>query len=321
MVIFIDDLDRSAPPKPVEIIEAINVLLDFAHCVFVLGMDSQAVAKSIEAKYKDLMDDAANTYGSEPTLGRAFLEKIVQIFVVPRADPEVFRGFVNKNLEVGEQQEAAAEEDRENVVQAEMLIEEHQRRGKSLDEAAKSVQAESDVPKAAVVEAKVELRARSFGDSEEVRQAVADAVPYLGYNPRKIKRFINLFKLQALIANRRGLVDDGTIQFEHLAKWVIISTRWPAVVDSVMSDPDFIERLVQAHEMLNEVQAIEDSTAREEASRSKLEPMLVDPRVRQLYRADELIRLLKDLSSSGVEMSSYLYLTRVNLTRIIRSNF
>lgn len=30
------------------------MLLDSEHCVFVLGMDGQAVAKSIEAKYKDL---------------------------------------------------------------------------------------------------------------------------------------------------------------------------------------------------------------------------------------------------------------------------
>jgi hypothetical protein len=79
LVIFIDDLDRAAPPKPVEIFEAINMLLDSEHCVFVLGMDSRAVAKSIEAKYKDLVGDSADAGGSEPSLGRRFLEKIVQI--------------------------------------------------------------------------------------------------------------------------------------------------------------------------------------------------------------------------------------------------
>ena len=37
-------------------IEAINILLDAKYCVFVIGMDSQTVAGSIEAKYKDLRD-------------------------------------------------------------------------------------------------------------------------------------------------------------------------------------------------------------------------------------------------------------------------
>jgi hypothetical protein len=90
-------------------------------------------------------------------------------------------------------------------VQAEKLIDQYQKEGRSLDEAAEAVRSESDVGTEAVDQAKVEIRAKSFGDSEEVLQAVAEAAPYLEYNPRKVKRFINLFKLQALIANRRGL--------------------------------------------------------------------------------------------------------------------
>jgi hypothetical protein len=318
LVIFIDDLDRSAPPKPVEIFEAINMLLDSEHCVFVLGMDGQAVAKSIEAKYKDLRDTLDDT-GDEPSLGRRFLEKLVQIpLAVPRADERVFRTFISKNLEAGEQARVM-EEDRGKVVQAEKLIEEEQRAGKSLDAAARAVQSrvgqtESGISEGAVREARVELRARSFGDSDEVRKAVAEAVPYLEYNPRKVKRFINLFKLQALIANRRGLIDDGTIQFERLSKWIIISTRWPAVVEAAMSDPAFINRLVEAHDTDEELRALDDEAAREQLSRSRQDPLLADPRIRVLHQADELVRLLKDLPLSGRQTLPYLYLTRVTST-------
>jgi hypothetical protein len=311
LVVFIDDLDRSAPPKPVEIFEAINMLLDSEHCVFVLGMDSQAVAKSIEAKYKDLSDDPALTGGIEPGLGRRFLEKIVQIpFVVPRADQGAFRTFINENLEAGERHGTAAP-NRDEVVQAGKLIRAQQRRGSSLDEATEAVRSESGVTPKAVDEAKVEIRAKTFGDSEEVRQAVAHAVPYLEYNPRKVKRFINLFKLQALLANRRGLVDDGTVQFDHLAKWVIISTRWPTIVDAAMSDPGWIERLLRAHDTHDELLAIDDEAAREQASRAKLDPLLADTRVALLYRAEEPVRLLSDLYTSYTELWPYLYLTRV----------
>jgi hypothetical protein len=316
LVIFIDDLDRAAPPKPVEIFEAINMLLDSEHCAFVFGMDSQAVAKSIEAKFKDLVGDSAHADGSEPSLGRRFLEKIVQIpFVVPRADQGVFRTFISKNLEAGEGDGTVAA-DREEVVQAEkMIIEESQRQGSSLDEAAEVVRSKSDVATEAVDQAKVEIRAKSFGDSEEVRQAVAEAASYLEYNPRRVKRFINLFKLQALIANRRGLVDDGTVRFDHLAKWVIISTRWPTIVEGVLSDPDFINRLLEARENYDRMQAIEVPEDRDNFKRARLDPVLADTRIARLYRADEPLRLLNTLDPSDADISSYLYLTRVTSSR------
>jgi hypothetical protein len=315
LVIFIDDLDRAASPKPVEIFEAINTLLDTKQCVFVLGMDSQAVAKSIEAKYKDLMEDSGDADGSEPSLGRRFLEKIVQIpFVLPRANPSVFLSFANVNLESGDYLETVTE-DRDKVIQAERLIDQQQRGGKSLDEAVESVQARPDISEEAVRVAKEELRAtryaQSFADSKEVRQAVADALPYLGYNPRKVKRFINLFKLQALIANRRELLNDGTIELKYLAKWVIISTRWPGVAEAALSDPTFITLLIQTHDTYIEVQAIKDATKRRETRRSKLNPLLADSRVKQFYRAKELIKLLNELPLSETEMLAYLYLTRV----------
>jgi hypothetical protein len=319
LVIFIDDLDRAAPPKPVEIFEAINMLLDSEHCVFILGMDSEAVAKSIEAKYKDLKDDPALTDGIEPGLGRRFLEKIVQIPVmVPRADQGVFRTFINENLEAGDR-DVIAEVNRDEVVRAEKLIEAHQRQGSTLDEAAEAVKSETDVPTEAVDQAKVEIRAKSFGDSEEVRQAVADAVPYLEYNPRKVKRFINLFKLQALLANRRGLVDDGTVRFDHLAKWVIISTRWPTIVEAAISNPAWVERLLNARSTYSELLDIEDETAREQASRLRLEPLLMDPRVALLYTADEPVNLLSDLYTSYAQLWPYLYLSRVTTSTPQRS--
>ena len=52
LVVFIDDLDRCAPPKAIDVVEAINLLLDSKYCVFVIGMDSRMVAASVESKYK-----------------------------------------------------------------------------------------------------------------------------------------------------------------------------------------------------------------------------------------------------------------------------
>ncbi|MBU0613861.1 TIR domain-containing protein, partial [Patescibacteria group bacterium] len=89
LVVFIDDLDRCSPAKAAEVIEAMNLLLDSEHCVFILGMDTAMLSRSIQAKYKDIQpffDDV--DYPSRTGLGRHFLEKIVQIdFRIPHPNP------------------------------------------------------------------------------------------------------------------------------------------------------------------------------------------------------------------------------------------
>ncbi len=315
LVVFIDDLDRAAPPKPAEIFEAINLLLDSPHCVFILGMDSQMVAKSIEAKYKDLEGDVAENDG-ESTLGRRFLEKIVQIpFVIPRADLPTFTTFVNRSLEAGGQSEdmPVEESSEQRRAEAEERIEQQREQGKSWEEAAETVQKESDHSEKEVSDAIREVSAqefvRNFEDSEEVRRAVADAIPYLAYNPRKVKRFINLLKLQGLIAKRLGLLDAGIIRIEPLAKWLIIAMRWPAAIEAIMSEEGFQERLLQAYDSQKELPNVDDKSDQAQAVRSRLALLLEDRPTRQLYKADELIRLLRAMDGSVLDASPYIHLT------------
>ena len=81
-----------------------------------------------------------------------------------------------------------------------------------------------------------------------------------------------------------------------------------------MSDPIFMNRLVEAYDTEEELRAVEDEATREQVSRSKLDPLLADPRIRVLYQTDELVRLLKSLPLVGNQTSAYLYLTRVTGT-------
>lgn len=275
-------------------------------------MDSQAVAHSIEAKYKDLGIGLAGADGGELPLGRRFLEKIIQIpFVIPSANPDTFNSFARRTLGFEEEPEGPAT-NRHEVAEAEALIGEEQERGKSLDEAAKAVTARSDITAEAIAEAEADIRARSLEDLEEVRPAVADAVPYLGYNPRKIKRFINIFNLQALIANRRGLIDDGTIELDPLARWVIIPTRWPAVPEAIMSDSRFTGRLLEAHDAHNALHDIEAESEQAQTTRTQLELLLTDPSINEMHKVIDLVRLLEDLDVPEDGLLPYLYLTRLS---------
>jgi len=316
LVVFIDDLDRCAPPKPAEIIEAINILLDAKHCVFVIGMDAQAVAGSIEAKYESLqsyLDDADDPGGL--TLGQRFLEKIVQInFRIPRADPKVVKSFVDANLDAlrgGPPLEPTEQE----VIGAEQLIEAEQRAGKSLDEAAQAVQvARPDIPREVVTKAREEVFAKSFDDSEEVRRAIHRAIQYLGLNPRKIKRFINIFRLQALIANRRGLLEGGIIRLDLLAKWMIVAMRWPHFAQTASDDENWIASLVEAHDIHGDLigpSALPADDQRRGSAQSRLDLLLADPRVKRWVDTDDLVELLKGITTQiGWNLSNYTQLAQ-----------
>ncbi|RLI99245.1 MAG: hypothetical protein DRP06_03850 [Candidatus Aenigmatarchaeota archaeon] len=85
IVIFIDDLDRCAPDKVLEILESIKVFLDIEGFVYVFGINPEVVEKAIEMKYKDMGIN-----------GEDYLEKIIQI---PFKIPDWNKEELNKCLE------------------------------------------------------------------------------------------------------------------------------------------------------------------------------------------------------------------------------
>jgi hypothetical protein len=99
-VIFIDDLDRCRPPRSVEVLEAINQLLDHDGIVVVLMTDMQVVARCAEIKYKDLTASRTQD-GNElsapgfATYGWNYLQKIVQLhFDLPVYSENIIRQMI-----------------------------------------------------------------------------------------------------------------------------------------------------------------------------------------------------------------------------------
>jgi hypothetical protein len=88
LVVFIDDLDRCSPGTVAQVIEAVNLFLsgEFPNCIFIMGMEPEAVAAHVEAAYKDLASAAAGQRGRS-SLGWRFMDKFVQLPVsLPRPD-------------------------------------------------------------------------------------------------------------------------------------------------------------------------------------------------------------------------------------------
>lgn len=72
-VIFIDDLDRCAPQRALEVLESVKVLLGIKGIVYVLGLSPEIAGRCIDHKYRDV-----------GIKGEDYIKKIVQIpFTLP----------------------------------------------------------------------------------------------------------------------------------------------------------------------------------------------------------------------------------------------
>ena len=192
--------------------EALNLLLSAEHCVFVIGMDSRAVAAAIEAKHPNMQNVDASLEPGAVSFGLRFLEKFVQLtFKVPAASDEVIHEFVFGILtSFQEPAPASAASPVRSILEAEPLAE--QRSGRGLESAVADVTQHRGAKVEDVQAAAVALTKHDFETSFAVRSAITDGARWLAANPRRIKRFVNIFRLQALIAQRRDIFSGGPLE-------------------------------------------------------------------------------------------------------------
>ena len=77
--------------------------------------------------------------------------------------------------------------------------------------------------------------------------------PALDYNPRRIKHFINVFRLKVYIANETGLffekrdendyLLEPSLTFEKLGKFTAISLKWPLLLSDLENDKQILAEL------------------------------------------------------------------------------
>jgi formylglycine-generating enzyme required for sulfatase activity len=83
LVVFVDDLDRCVPERAIQVLEAIKLFLDVRGCVFVLGLDDEAVEAAVRTRYRGEVK------------AREYLEKIVQLpFILPPIEDDAMLHYV-----------------------------------------------------------------------------------------------------------------------------------------------------------------------------------------------------------------------------------
>ena len=277
--------------------------------MFLIGMDTKTVAQSIEMKYKsgDVFRD------QDPggmTFGERFLEKIVQMnFRIPRSDKTQVERLIQRNLKGIDEGEALPQPygtPKVKLIEQSIQAEQRARNPLAADTelvASKLVSGDSRISETDVKNARDDLEAKAFEDQLNVQEAVKQSAVYLQANPRKIKQFINNFRLYALIAQKRGLFGSNGFTIGTLANAVTIGMRWPDVATNITRDKSFCKTLRDAFRTREST-----SSARPGApSAGKIDLFSSKVDLKRFEAADDLALLLKRMSDPEIESLTHCF--------------
>ena len=214
--VFVDDLDRCDVPHAAELMQAINLMIgDTGKLVFILGMDREKVAAGIAQKYKELLPflpGFASSASAEVTqpgalyFGYSYLEKFIQLsFTVPVISDETsvrhfLSGISNQSVPSGWLTRLVGH-----------WSPRLQRPAKSQPQTRlnQEIGAVTAAENAVAQEKKIKyLRVKVGRDSDRIIHIACMVGVLFENNPRKLKQFINTFRLALYLGSDQGLLDQ-----------------------------------------------------------------------------------------------------------------
>ncbi|HJQ02669.1 MAG TPA: P-loop NTPase fold protein [Jatrophihabitans sp.] len=225
ILVIIDDLDRCEPAKAVEVLQAVNLLLNFPSFIVCLGIDARIITAAVEKHYEGLL-------GAAGASGYEYLDKIVQIpFRIPEPNPNDITTFIKSQLAVRLDPGAVARPAK---------VSDSQPQEDSSPTAMIQFDRVSEQAQPERVEDPDELAERKLRRSAmpevlftmDEQRAFELFVPYLRPNPRHLKRLINVYRLVRSL----GLAEQEPLMVEQPAavlRWLIMWAQWP-LTSSIM---------------------------------------------------------------------------------------
>jgi hypothetical protein len=241
ILVIIDDLDRCEPGKAVEVLQAINLLLNFESFIVMLGIDSRVITCAIEEYYKNLLGPAGAS-------GYEYLEKIVQIpFRIPEPNDNEIKEFIKKLLEESESDKKMNPEAKEGEMAKETSSNNKMpSAGVASDQTLVNINGKTPtkidkkLDQPPVIGRKnnslknylIYNMDKAFEDPE--KNAFIELSDFVRHNPRHIKRLVNIYLLVRALAKY-----EQTATILRMPKiviyWLIICGQWPYTM-SLMLD-------------------------------------------------------------------------------------
>jgi len=216
ILVMIDDLDRCEPEKAVEVLQAVNQLLDFDAFVVCLGIDARVITAAVEAHYKDLLGDTGAS-------GYEYLDKIVQIpFRIPNPTRDEIKTFLEMQMPVmaGVAPVGDGGSSADGIKAGESGYGEGSQYA-GAPPAAKKQPPKKDAPAPTTEFEQVEV------------DAFRDLAPYIKSNPRHVKRLINVYRMVRTLAIRRSVKGIYENRLQTIT-WIVICAQWPYSVSGML---------------------------------------------------------------------------------------
>jgi hypothetical protein len=215
--VFIDDLDRCELPRAADMMQTINLLMsDTCKVVYVLGLDRDKIAAGLASKYEKLLTYLGSARGGTNAESSA------------QSGLDFGFDFLEKFIQIPYQIPTPTTESISRLFS-------------SSDGQRPTIPSTENVDRGILFETKA--------DSTLVQQIVAMIAPSFDHNPRRMKQFVNCFRLCAITASRTGLFGPprdakfSRLTAEQLGKMVAICLRWPLLIVDAVSNPKLIRLL------------------------------------------------------------------------------
>jgi hypothetical protein len=221
IVVFIDDLDRCSPTKIAQVFEGINLFLagEFEKCIFVIAMDSEMIAASLEVAHKEVTFHLPR-YSNIP-LGWKFMDKFIQL-------PITIPPLARKNIDNYITSLFSSDIDYAKNKTTKLITRPLESPPSTSVESPPSTVAKKDSFSETLERMNKAIDNMPEIDENIMKQITKIAAEY-SHNPREIKRFMNLLRfyryLMTAVENQN--FDES---FYQMSRWVYLSLRWPKIV-------------------------------------------------------------------------------------------
>lgn len=294
--VFIDDLDRCEVPKSADLMQAINLMIsDDQQIIFILGMDREKVAAGIALKFKELIPylytnkdfipylyannetskdssdnetsrdssdngtskDSSDNKTSQETSDITLKHKELIPYLYAKNETihamEYAYNFMDKFIQLPFLLPQPIETDIEEYLKS-FLSENHNSHSVKTNK----------IDNKATIDKRVDDIKKILGKNESkiVRDIGVMIANALGNNPRRLKQFINVFRLQTIICASKNifeekyiniLLDDKvynfdknektTLTLEQLGKFIAISLKWPRLLIDLDTNAELLKNL------------------------------------------------------------------------------
>jgi len=294
--VFIDDLDRCEIPKAAELMESINLMLsDKTKLVFIMGMDREKVAAGLAVKHEKLLPylsglpvcidesdkDKMKRKGGI-WYGYSFIEKFIQIpFVLPTPSKKDINNMLLEMVGEVEDRVETKHDDQEEKKTEEVKTETpvvpgEKIEGESVEQLEQKppvpTHEEKEVARAERKEIRKEVMWKFEGDDKNFREVVLMVSEAFGNNPRRVKQFVNLYRLRIRTAASTGLItrEESQFTFAQLGKFVGIGLGWPLFIRDLERNNKLLDNLVDIAEGEKKQEDFDSMAVREWKDDNKL---------------------------------------------------